>query len=78
MAKSRCDLSAAVLKMLVVKLKLFLTHFRFTDNQHHQGQGGWVGNWPCKGPEVGRFLEESGGSIQPRPDARNSAYIEVG
>ena len=69
MAKSRCDLSAAVLKMLVVKLKLFLTHFRFTDNQHDQGRGvGWLSN----GLRLGDFWK----GIDAR-NSRNSAYIEV-
>ena len=40
MAKTGRELSAPVLNMLVVNLLFsFLTHFRFTDNQHDQGRG---------------------------------------
>ena len=39
-AKTGRELSAPVLNMLVVNLLFsFLTHFRFTDNQHDQGRG---------------------------------------
>ena len=59
MAKSRCELSAPVFKMLVVSSSCeLLTHFRFTDNQHDQGQGPkGVGVFLAKGARLGDFCK---------------------